>query len=364
MPRAREAAVREEEFDMTPSMPRCCTGPVQRPIASLLLVAACVLGLATASSPGVSAASTPGGAFVTPSNPDPSTGSIRLHDVETGALLKTLFKSGSPGQVQGLTLGPDGAIYGSFFDSGPNTDGQVLRIPQPGVKAEVFVPVGSGGMFSPSGLTFGPDNNLYVVNNRGFLPHNVLRFDGRTGAFIDVFATGLSVPQDVIFGPDGNLYVSDGVANSVRRFDGRTGASMGQFVAAGSGGLNGPVGMAFGPTGDLYVASAFTDSVMQFDGRTGSFVRQFSSLDGIGRTPTDLAFGPTKDLYVAARDSGTDVYRFDGDSGEFVDRFATGLATLNVGIFFADEQCSGSVVHGAASGCFAVRFPPSWTSGR
>ncbi len=45
--------------------------------------------------------------------------------------------------------------------------------------------------------------------------------------------------------------------NTVRRFDGTTGASKGNFVAPGAGGLSGPTGFAFGPDGNFYIASIF-----------------------------------------------------------------------------------------------------------
>ena len=69
--------------------------------------------------------------------------------------------------------------------------------------------------FSPFGLAFGPDGNLYVGS--GGPSGSVRRFDANTGKFIDVFTSGAPAsfePSGVVFGPDGNLYVSDYSVNS------------------------------------------------------------------------------------------------------------------------------------------------------
>ncbi|NER31907.1 MAG: hypothetical protein F6J89_30955, partial [Symploca sp. SIO1C4] len=74
---------------------------------------------------------------------------------------------------------------------------------------DTFVNSGSGGLDGPVALTFGPDDNFYVIS---ILTDSVLRYDGQTGEFIDSFVSsgsgGLDSPQDLTFGSDGNLYVS------------------------------------------------------------------------------------------------------------------------------------------------------------
>ena len=75
------------------------------------------------------------------------------------------------------------------------------------------------------------------------------------------------------------------------RYDGRTGAFLGVFVAKGSGGLNGAYGLAFGPDGNLYVDSFINNQVLRYDGGTGAFLDVFASGNGL-LGPTYLAFAP------------------------------------------------------------------------
>ena len=109
-------------------------------------------------------------------------------------------------------------------------------------------PMGSGGLYTPSAMAFGPDGNLYISGGTFGGNLGVRRYDPTTGAFIDFFAnTGsdLYYPVGITFGPDNNLYVATGKAN-VMRFNYPTGNFMDFFIPDGGGGLTAPFHLTFG----------------------------------------------------------------------------------------------------------------------
>lgn len=312
--------------------------------------------------------------FIAPAN-DTSTataGQVRAFNSLTGVFEGVVAPAQGNSQIQGLTRGPDGSLYGSYFDSRSNIDGRVLRI-KPDGTVETFVAAGSGGLKSPAGLTFGATGDLYVANAGG-LAGSVLRYDGATGAFLGVFAaTGISVPQDIVFGADGHLYVSNGYTDSISRYDGLTGAFLGYFVAPGAFGLDAPIGMAFSSDLDLYVASFPTNRVFRFASGGGTLISTFDLpyVDGTD-TLLDVAFGPDQRLYTATRlaQGGTQFLRLDASTGAVLSVFGSMDApfSFNTGMVFADAGCASlGAAAGQASGCYVPggvavpeRAPTAW----
>src|ERR1044072_4845588 len=89
----------------------------------------------------------------------------------------------------------------------------------------------------------------------------------------------------------GDLFVSSEGNNAIKRFDGLTGAYVGDFVAANSGGLTKPEGIRFGADGNLYVSSSSTNEVLRYNGSTGAFMGGFASGGGCNR-PGRLSLRP------------------------------------------------------------------------
>ena len=168
---------------------------------------------------------------------------IRRFDGHTGAFKGVFAARGSGGLAQpgDITFGPDGDLYVTN-----NSANDVLRFDgRTGAFKSIFVKAGSGGLTNPQNIAFGPGGSLFVGG-----PAGVLEFS-RTGAFVRVFAAHgprLSDVGGLTFGPDRDLYVGDWQKNDVVRYNGRTGAFKGVFVSPASG-LMANRYILFGPRG-------------------------------------------------------------------------------------------------------------------
>src|SRR5258708_7792956 len=104
-------------------------------------------------------------------------------------------------------------------------------------------PLGSGGLFTPSAMAFGPDGNLYISGGTFGGNLGVRRYNPTTGAFIDFFAnTGsdLLSPIGITFRPDNNLYDATSALTNVMRFNYLSRTLIDFFVPNGGGGLTAP----------------------------------------------------------------------------------------------------------------------------
>ena len=253
----------------------------------------------------------------------------------------------------GVAFGPDGNLYVANQQGG---DGAIMRLKgpfssDPGAPAPA--PGQSGDVFVASGnflvLAFGLDQNLYAGS-----AGPVQRFDVATGASLGSFTRSYNLQsvQGIAFGPDQNFYVSNfnscvpgptclTTRSEVLRFDGKTGAFLGTFVHDGSGGLHNVGGIAFGTNGDLFVCAG--DEVLRFHGplhwavghpfpAPGHKGARFAATPNV--TPFQLAFGPDRSLYVT-HDAG--IIEYDGRTGAFIRNFASVSNARGIAFYTGDK---------------------------
>ena len=257
---------------------------------------------------------------------------------------------------------------GNYLVSGVNT-GNILEYQPDGTLVGEFIASnsGSGGLDNPGGMAYGPDGNLYVAD---YGDGEILRYDGATGAFIDVFVptgtTGLVSPLGISFGPDGDLYVASRGSEGVLKFDGTTGAKDTSFTAAS---INMAEDLTIGPDGHVYVAS-LNNGVIKIDSTTGATLGTFVAIGSGGLTSAaGVDFGPDGHLYVADQD-GDAIRRYDGTTGAYIDDYATGINGPAYMEFTADQRITVAAAVAPTvdldaddSAAAGVDFATGWTEG-
>lgn len=121
--------------------------------------------------------------------------------------------------------------------------------------------------------------------------------------------------------PQGDLFVSSRNTNSVKRYDGHTGAYLGDFVKPNAGGLNATQEVLFGLDGHLLVSGRGNRHILKFDRYTGNFLGNFTSGYDLDN-PTKMTLGPDSLLYISQWGQiKRKVARFNFSTGVFVDEF-------------------------------------------
>ena len=185
--------------------------------------------------------------YVTNSN---SPQGIQKFDATTGVNIGSFVPSIANPSPRDVKVNPaNNRLYVLYYNAATVETFDLSTMASLGLLMPAGYPLGSGGLFTPSAMAFGPDGNLYISGGTFGGNLGIRRYNPTTGAFIDFFAnTGsdLLVPIGITFGPDNNLYVSTQNAANVMRFNYPAGTFMDFFVPSGGGGLTAPFHLTFG----------------------------------------------------------------------------------------------------------------------
>lgn len=160
------------------------------------------------------------------------------------------------------------------------------------------------GLFVPSSIAIGPDNNIYVAAN---FSQSVFRFDGQTFAPLGAYAffPGSS-PGTIRFSPSGELYMADAANGNIRKFQGPGGVTPGAYIGdalATPIASNFAMSFAFDPNStDLIVVNdqvPFSPFSQMYRVDSLGAATQIGS-DGVGglTSASSMLFGPSGELYV------------------------------------------------------------------
>lgn len=189
-----------------------------------------------------------------------------------------------------------------------------------------FVAANSGGLSFPQEVVWHPDGFL-LVTGRGNTA--IKKYDGATGAYLGNFTSGyvLDNPTKTTIWEDSLLYVSQwgAVQNKVVRFNLKTGVFVDEFTSAG---VPNGCGHAWDAAGNLLVAQygdGANGKVYRFN--PNGVLTDIFIPTTILQGPVNLWFDHENNLLVADWTLG-DVLKFNGETGAFLNTVVIGLANV------------------------------------
>jgi len=248
--------------------------------------------------------------------------------------------------IAGLTLGPDGILYGTTW-GGDGVGGSAFRVTTNGALTTLFAFGSTNGATVIGGLVVGPDGNFYGTTDAGgdfsvadgFGGGTVFRITAN-GDLTSLYAFPWSAnPQDTpTVGPDGNIYGTEtGMGETVFKVDTATGV-LTNFVSSISFEIAHPVaGLTVGSDGILYGTSSTGGSSANgtfYKVTTNGVFSILASFDGTnGASPiANLTLAEDGSFYGVAQSGGefgkgtlfnvttngdfTVLASFDGTNGE------------------------------------------------
>ena len=234
------------------------------------------------------------------------------------------FDSNGAAPVAGLTLGPDGELYGLTTAGGDIGAGAIFKISAQGVLTRIHSFQNGDGFVHQAALTLGPDGNLYGTARDGGSADMGAVFRITTNGTFTIVAsfngTNGAIPMSQLtVGPDGQLYGTTqlgGAANLGTVFKVTTNGAFTTLASFTSSDNSLPVsGLLLARDGNFYGCSQGAVFKVTPDGLMTT-VASLLPLDGIN-PQSGLALGPDGNFYGTTRDGGTNnlgtIYRLSPD---------------------------------------------------
>jgi len=272
------------------------------------------------------------------------------------------FDTNGASPVAGLTVGPDGQLYGLTTSGGSIGAGTVFKISQQGVLTTLHSFQNGDGFVHQAPLTLGPDGNLYGTARDGGSADMGAIFKITTNGTFTIMAsfagTNGAVPMgQLAVGADGQLYGTTelgGAATLGTVFKMATNGVLTTLASFTSSGNSLPVsGLLLARDGNFYGCSQGAVFKVTPNGVMRT-VASLIPLDGIN-PQSALTLGPDGNFYGTTRAGGTNslgtIFRlsldgvftrmlsFDGTNGSFPE---VGLTLGKDGNFYGATTAGGS----------------------
>lgn len=200
--------------------------------------------------------------------------SVLRFDGQTGAAKGTAVAAraaGLRGPDNGLRFGPDGKLYVPGYDSN-----NAVRFDPANNQTTTWVAPSAGGLRHSRAILFEPGGQTVLIASEG--SDAILRFRVSDGGFVTRFVQPGFRPTGIDYGPDNQLFVTGDFFNGVRVYDARDGRFLRDVVPqGGTGGLVGATFVTYLPP------QATTTPTVQHVGSqfwiVGGGVRSGSTLD-------------------------------------------------------------------------------------